>query len=164
MFIVFFLGSFVATLQGQAAAPSVSVVSQLRCGSARFAVLNVSNRSRSDSIFFPLSPLYARGFTIHNVRLEVEDEGKWRLVGRGADIPKAGERELRPGESFVDFFLLPTPEQATVLAGSQMRLLIPYRTGGSVGRTETRTFEAGDLPLKGDLACPAAQDANLNAK
>jgi len=157
MFTVIFFAAFLTTLQGQATAPSVSVVSQLQCGSAHFAVLRVSNSSGSDPILLPLSPLYARGFTIHNVRLEVENDGRWRSVGRGADIPDAGVRELRPGESFVDFFLLPTPEQATALAGSRMRLLIPYKVGDLFGQVETGPFAVGDLPVRSDLACPAAQ-------
>jgi hypothetical protein len=163
MLTVFFLA--VLTAQPvQGAVPSVAIVSQLQCGSARFAVLQVSNRSANESIFFPLSPLYAQGFTVHNVRLEVEDEGKWHLVGRGSDIPGSGVRELRPGERFLDFFLLPTPEQAATLKGSPMRLVIPYKIGDSFEQVSTGAFNIGDLPVRNDASCPATLNASSSAK
>ncbi len=163
MFTVFFL-AFLTAQPMQAVPPSVSVESQVECGTARFAVLHVSNRLGDESMFFPLSPLYAQGFTIHNVRLEVEVEGKWRLVGRGSDIPGSGVRELKPGERFLDFFPLPTSEQATALTRSPMRLLIPYKIGGSFRQVKTGAFRVSDLPMRSDLTCPATLNASSNAK
>ena len=147
----------------QGAAPSVSVSSQLECGAARFAVLQVSNNSRTESMYFPLSAVYAQGFTIHNVRLEVEGKGKWDLVGRGSDIPKVGVRELKPGERFLDFFPLPTPEQTARLKGaSRMRLVIPYKIGKSFEQVRTGVFRPNDLPVRNNLSCPATLNASSN--
>ena len=159
MFTVFFL-AFLTTQPMHETVPSISVASQLECGTSRFAVIEVSNPSQKESIFFPLSPLYTQGFTIHNVRLEVEHEGKWRLVGRGSDIQDAGTRELRPNERLVDFFLLPTLDQTAVLGGSSMRLVISYKIGTSFRQVKTGAFEVSDLPVRSDLTCPVL----LNAK
>jgi len=152
--LTLFLLVFLALPQGRGPAPSVSVVSQLQCGSDRFAVLRISNPSAHDSIFFPLSPLYTRGYTVHNMMLEVEESNRWRLVDRGSDIPPSGVRELKPGERFLDLFQLPTPQRASTLAKRSMRLVIPYKVGTSYGQVKTKEFKANDLPVKSDLACP----------
>jgi hypothetical protein len=141
------------TVQG--VTPRASIISQLKCGDARFAVLEVSNPTGNESVFFPLSPLYTHGFTIHNIRLESEDNGKWHLLGRGSDIPGVGVRELKPGERFFDFFPMPTAEQATkLLAESHVRLAIPYKVGGKFEQIETQTFNFGNLPAGSGVACP----------
>lgn len=163
MFTIF-LWAFLTAQQVPAAAPNVLVVSQVECGISHFAVLQVSNRSGNESMFFPLSPLYTQGFTIHNVRLEVEHEGKWHLVGRGSDIPDSGVRELRPGERFVDFFLLPTPDQAATLKASSIRLVIPYKIGGSFEQVTTEEFKVSNLSVRSDLTCPATLNASSSAK
>ncbi len=156
MFTIFFLAFWVG-LQGQE--PRVSVASQLQCGSERYAVLQVSNPSDHHSIQFPLSPLYTQGFTIHDVRLEVEEKGKWRTVGRGVDFPASGIRELKPGERFLDLFQLPTTERDATLEALPMRLIIPYRAGDSIARMITKEFRTSDLPFNSDLTCPATANA-----
>jgi hypothetical protein len=153
------LFAFVALLQGRSSVPKVSVISQLECGSDRFAVLQLSNSSGHDSVFFPLSPLYTHGYTVHNIMLEVEESGQWRLVGRGSDILPTGARELKPGERLLDLFQLPTPERAAILASRPMRLVIPYRVGASNEQVRTKDFRANELPVKSDLACPTALNA-----
>jgi hypothetical protein len=160
LMLTLLLFAFVALLQGQGSAPSVSVISQLQCDSNRFAVLQISNSSGQDSIFFPLSPLYTQGYTVHNIMLEVEESGQWRLVGRGSDIPPTGVRELKPGERFLDLFQLPTSERAATLASHPMRLIIPYKVGASYEQVKTKDFMANELHVKSDVACPNT----LNAK
>ena len=156
--------AFLTAPQVHVAVPSVSVVSQLECGTSHFAVVQVSNRSENESIFFPLSPLYTKGLTIHNVRLEVEHHGRWSLVGRGSDIPGSGVRELRPGGRFMDYFLLPNPDQAVTLKGSPLRLVIPYKVNDSFEQVRTEEFRVSNLVARSDLTCPTTLNASSSAK
>ena len=160
MLSVFFNLILAAQLGQAASGPNVSVVSHLQCGSIQFAVLQVVNRLEDETVSFPLSANYARGFTIHNVRLEIEDEGEWHLVGRGADIPSSGDRELRPGGRFLDFYILPAQQPAANLSGPTMRLVIPYKIGGTFGQTRTEGFKVSDLPTSKDLKCPVSPNAS----
>jgi hypothetical protein len=160
MLSVFFNLILAAQLGQAASGPNVSVVSHLQCGSTQFAVLQVVNRLGDQPVFFPLSANYARGFTIHNVRMEIEDEGKWYLVGRGADIPSSGDRELRPGERFLDFYILPAQHRAATLSGPMMRLVVPYKIGSTFGQARTEGFKVSDLPTSKDLKCPVSPNAS----
>jgi hypothetical protein len=146
--------------QERSSEPSVSIISQLRCGSDRFAVLQVSNLSVHDSVFLPLSPLYRQGYTVHDIRLEVKENGQWHFVGRGADIPSSGIRELRPGERFLDLIQLPTRERGATLSALPMRIVVPYKVEASYQQVRSKDFKTDVLPLKNDATCPIA----LNVK
>jgi hypothetical protein len=141
--------------QEQKPEPTVAVISQLKCGSDRFAVLQVSNSSGKDTVSFPLSPFYPQGYTVHDLRMEVKEDGKWHLVGRGSDVSSSGIRVLRPGESFLDLFQLPTPERGATLSALPMRLVVPYQVASSYRQGRTKEFYANQLPLKNDIKCPS---------
>ncbi len=155
--LTLFVFVFLAAGVGPAVTPSVSIVSQLHCGNNRFAVLQVSNPSQQSTMHFPLSGIYTRGFTIHDIRLEIDD-GQWRLVGRPLDTPAVGIRDLKPGERFVDLFELPGP--GTDLATFRMLLLVPYRISASSQQVKTNAFRISELPVKSDVVCPALPNWN----
>lgn len=134
--------------------PDIAVTSQIKCGAAHFAVIQVSNQLAHESMFFPLSPLYTQGYTVHDIRLQAEIGGRWRLIGRGADNPPSGERELRPGEKFSDLFQLPTASIDPRLSRQNMRLLIPYRIGTTHGQVETAAFNSQKLAVAKNSVCP----------
>jgi hypothetical protein len=134
-------------LRGEGPVPSISVISQLRCGPDVFAVLQVSNPDGQHSLFFPLSSIQKRGSTVYDVRLEVLKGDQWHSVGRGADALPSGKKELRPGEKFTNFFQLPTLSRDAAITGSPKRLVFSYIVRGSHMETRTREFKEESLPI-----------------
>jgi hypothetical protein len=113
---------------GSTQRPDVSITSVERCGAQTFAILRIVNVSKSDHIFFPLSPMYAQGITVHNVGIEVERSGSWVAIQRGLDLQPAGFRDLGPGEQIIDRVGLPLDQQKVFLkSGRMMRVSVPYK-------------------------------------
>jgi hypothetical protein len=134
--------------------PVCYVVARLRCGANQFAVLDVSNPSKAN-VYFPLSPLYADGYTIHNIQPEVDEQGHWHTIARGSDLPSAGKRKLGPGEAFRDLFQLPSLDSRVV--SKKMRLVIPVIVKGQYADVRTPAFDPADLPQRSDIPCPRSR-------